>query len=117
MTAPAKTLWETRKLEETLMRKSQAKLRLATNNVGTLIGKNAEVTETVGSRVDVIALQEVRYKIERVQTLKRGDFKHRLYRKGKDTFGGPVFVKPVIDVKRISRRIFISVELVLSGKW
>ena len=72
-TALGKTLRETRKLEETLIRTSQAKLRLATINVVTLVGGSAEVAETVGRRVDVAALQKVRFRNEGVKTLKGGD--------------------------------------------
>ena len=61
MTVLRKTLWETWKLEETLMRKSQAKLILASINVRILVGIRAEVMETVGRRrVHVVALQEVK---------------------------------------------------------
>ena len=53
------------------MQKSPAKLRLATVNVGTLVGKNAELTKTVGKmKVDVDTLQEVRSRNEGVKTLR-----------------------------------------------
>ena len=72
MTASGKTLRNTWKLEETLIRTSQAKLILATINVATLYGRIAEVTETVGRwRIDVVALQEVRFRNEEIKTLKR----------------------------------------------
>ena len=51
------------------MRKSQAKLKLAAINVGTLVGRSAEVVETIGRRrVDVVALQEVLYRNKGVKT-------------------------------------------------
>ena len=60
MTVPGKTLHKTRKLEESLIQTSQPKLTLVTINVGTLVGRSAEVTETLERRVDVVvALQEV----------------------------------------------------------
>ena len=44
-------------------------------NVGSMVGRSAEVTETIGRRnVDVVALQEVRYKNEGVRKLRGGDF-------------------------------------------
>ena len=62
MAVPEKSLRETRKLEKTLIRTSQVKLRLATINVGKLVGKRAEVTEAVGTRrADALVLQEVRF--------------------------------------------------------
>ena len=68
MTPSGKTYKETRRIEETLARKPQARLRFASINVGTLIGRSAEVTETLGRRnVDVAALQEVRSKNERTK--------------------------------------------------
>ena len=59
MIAPGKTLWETMKLEETVIQKSQAKLRVATINVRTLVGRSAKVKKTVGRSVDIITMQEV----------------------------------------------------------
>ena len=61
MKAPGKTLGKTRKLEETFIQKSQANLRLESINVRILVGKSAEVTETVGRRLDIAGLQEVCY--------------------------------------------------------
>ena len=48
MTVPRKPFgkperWEIRKVVETLMQKSQAKLRLATINAGALVGRSAKV--------------------------------------------------------------------------
>ena len=59
MTTPVKAPWESRRIEENLARKSQVKLRLATVNVGSMVGRSAEVTETIRRNVDVVALQEV----------------------------------------------------------
>ena len=50
MKAPGKTFWETRKSKETFIQTSQAKLRLATINVRTLVGGYIEVMETVGKK-------------------------------------------------------------------
>ena len=74
-----------------MIQKSQANLRLPTIIVGTLISRNAEVTETVGrKRVDTVALQKVRYRNEGVKTLRGGDFEYRLYWKDNDTANGDV---------------------------
>ena len=48
MTASSKNFWNIRK------QKSQAKLRLATINAKTLVGRSAEVTK-LEKRVDVVA--------------------------------------------------------------
>ncbi len=48
MTSPGKTFKETRQIDNILTRKPQAKLRLATVNVGSLVGRSAEVVETLG---------------------------------------------------------------------
>ena len=67
------------------------KLRLATVNVGSMVGRSAEVTETIGRRnVDVVALQEVRYKNEGVRKLRDGYFEYKLYWKGEETGRGGV---------------------------
>ena len=47
MTTPVKTLRESRRIEGNLAGKSQIKLRLATVNVGSMVGRSAEVTETI----------------------------------------------------------------------
>ena len=73
ITTPVKALRESRRIEGNLTRKSQVKLRLAMVNVGSMVGRSVEVTETIGRRnVDEVALQEVRYKNEGVRKL-RGD--------------------------------------------
>ena len=60
-----KTLKKPRKTKDSLSQKSQAKLRLATVNVGSLVRTSAEVTESNGRRqVDIATLQEARYKNE-----------------------------------------------------
>ena len=54
MTTPVKAPWESSRIEGNLARKSQVKLRLTTVNVGSMVGKSAEVTETIRRRnVDV----------------------------------------------------------------
>ena len=71
MTAYGKALLETRKLEETLMRKSQAKLRPSTINVATWEGRSAEVLKTIGKmRVKRVAPQEMRFKNEGLKILR-----------------------------------------------
>ena len=63
MTVPGKSSHKARKLEETLIQTSHAKLRLATINVRTLVGRNADVTKTVERRrVDVVILQEEHFR-------------------------------------------------------
>ena len=47
MTATGKALWDTRKLEATLMQKLSTKLRIAAINARTLAGRRMAVTETV----------------------------------------------------------------------
>ena len=126
MTAPGKkNIWQTRKLEETLIQKSQERLRLATTNVMVvgkdgLVGRSAEVTETFGRRrVDVVALQEVRYRNEGGKALIRVDFEKRLYWKGEDKGNGDIGLmvkcepaKSVKDFRRISPRI-LSVDVII----
>ena len=86
MTTPVKAPWESWSIEGNLARKSQVKLRLATVNVGSMVGRSAEVTETIGRRsVDVVALQEVRCSNEGVRKLREGDFEYKLYWKGEET--------------------------------
>ena len=71
VTNPVKTLRETRKLKETLIPTSLSKFRVATVIVQTLVVRNADVTETVGRRkVDVVALQEKRFRNEEVKRLR-----------------------------------------------
>ena len=124
MTAPGKTNWEIKKLEETLIRKSHAKLRLATITVGTLVGRSARVTETVGKGgVDIVALQEVHYRNDGVKTLKGDGFEFILYWKGEvNTANRGVglmakhkLAKSVMNVIRISCKIFF-LDLVLFEK-
>ena len=67
------------------MQTSQSKLKLSAINADTWVGRNAEVTETVGRKVDTVAQQEVRYRKEGVNTLKEGDFEYRLCLKDEDT--------------------------------
>ena len=102
MTVPEKNLYKSSKLEKTLIHYSQVYLRLANINVRTLVGRSAEVTETVGRRVDVVALQEVHYQNKGVKTLQGGDFEYRLHWKGEDTANGGV-------------RLMVKCELVIVG--
>ena len=67
------------------MQKLQANLRLATINVRNIVTKIAEVTETVGRRVDVLALQEVCSRNKGVKTLRGDDFYCRLHWKYGDS--------------------------------
>ena len=50
MTTPAKAPWESRSIEGNLAGKSHVKLILATVNVGSMVGRSAEVTETIARR-------------------------------------------------------------------
>ena len=91
MTTPVKAPPESRRIEGNLAGKSQVKLRLATVNVGSMVGRSAEVTETIGRRnVDAVALQEVRYKNDGVRKLRGGDFEYKLNWKGEETGRGGV---------------------------
>jgi len=88
-TSPEKTFKETKQIDNILTRKPQAKLRLATVNVGSLVGRSAEVIETLGRRkVDIVALQEVRYKNEGARTLKGGNFAYKLFWRETTGHGG-----------------------------
>ena len=105
-----------------MARKSLVKLRLATVNVGSMVGRSAEVTETIGRRnVDVVALQEVRYKNEGVRKLRGGDFEYKLYWKEETSHGGVGLmvkhdlVESEIEVRRVSARI-ISIDIVVNKK-
>ena len=106
-----------------MARKSLVKLRLVTVNVSSMVGRNAEVAEIIGGRrVDVVALQEVRYKNEGVRKLRGGDFEYKLYWKGEETGRGGVglvvnydLVESVMEVRRVSPRI-ISIDIVVNEK-
>ena len=88
-----------------------------------MVGRSAEVTETIRRRnVDVVALQEVRYKNEGVRKLRGGDFEYKLYWKGEETGRGGVglmvkhdLVESVMEVRRVSARI-ISIDIVVNEK-
>ena len=117
-----KAVLETKRTDNTIQ-KPQAKLRLATVNVGTLVGRAGEVVETAGRRkVDILALQEVRYKNEGVKYLKGGDFEYKMFWKGENIGQGGVavmvkrdLVDSVMEVKRVSARILV-VEIAINGK-
>ena len=89
MTTPVKAPWESRRIEGNLARKAQVKLRLATVDVSSMVGRSAEIIETIGRR-NVVALQKVRYKNKRVRKLRRGDFEYKLFWKGEETGRGGV---------------------------
>jgi len=122
MTAAGKTNKETSQ-PDVSVRKPQMTLRMATVNVGTLVGRGAEVAETLGRRrVDIAALQEVRYKNEGVKCVRGGDFQYRLFWKGEKTGQGGVglmvrkdLAESVMEVKRVSPRI-LAMELAVSGE-
>ncbi len=86
---------------------------MATVNVGSLVGRSAEVVETLGRRkVDIVALQEVIYKNEGAKTLKGGNSAYKLFWKGETTGHGGVglmvkleMVESVMEVRRVSARI------------
>jgi len=62
MMGPGKTLWETSNLD-TALRNFMQVFRFSTVNVGTQVGKSAEVVDTLSRRKeDAVRLQEVRYK-------------------------------------------------------
>ena len=122
-TAAGKAPQESSGIEEKLTRKSQAKFRMATVNVGSMVGRSAELTETLGRRnVDIAAPQEVRYKNEGTEISRGDNFVYKLFRKGEKNGQGGVGImvkqevmEPVTEVRRVSPRI-LSVHLVLSGK-
>ena len=123
MTTAGKAPWESSGVEEKLTRKSQAKFRMATVNVGSMVGRSAEVTERLGRRnVDIAALQDVRNKNEGTKILRGNDFVYKLFWKGEKNGqrGVGIMVKQevvesVTEVRRVSPRI-LSVDLALSEK-
>jgi len=114
MTAPGKLISETRKLEAHLIRKSHTKLRLATVNIGTMIGRSAEVTEMVGRRqLDVVAIQKICFRNEGVKRVKGGEYKYRLYWSGDEKVYGGVglmvrhdLAKFVMALRRVSPKLY-----------
>ena len=110
---------ESRRIEGNLAGKSQVKLRLALVNVG----RSAEVTETIRRRnVDVVALQEKRYKNVGVRKLRGCDFEYKLYWIGEETGRGGVglmvkhdLVEFVMEVRKVSTRI-ISIDTAVNEK-
>lgn len=122
MMASRKARWETRRTDA-VVRKPQVNLRFATINVGSLVARGAEVVETMGRRrVDIVAMQEVRYKNEGTKILRGGDFEYKLFWKGEETGQGGVAImirkelaKNVIEVKRITSRIMLM-DLVFNGR-
>jgi len=79
MMDPGKTLWETRNLD-TALRNSMQAFRLPTANVGTLVGRTGEVVDTLSRRkVNVVGVQEVRYKNVGTKIVKGGDAAYKLY--------------------------------------
>ena len=108
MIAPGKAAKETTKLDNTQVQKPQTVLRLGTVNVGTLIGRSAEVVETLG-RWNVDALQEVSYKKEGTKIVKGGEYEYKLYWMGEEVGQGGVAImikselmQKVVEVKRVS---------------
>ena len=61
-------------LEESLIQKLLTKLKVAIINVKTWDARNAEVTETVGRRIDIVAVQKACYRNYGDKTLRGGCF-------------------------------------------
>ena len=82
-----------------------------------------KLQKPIGRRnVDVVVLQEMRYKIEGVRKLRGGDFEYKFYWKGEETGWGGVglmvkheLVESVMEVRRVSPRI-ISIDIVVNEK-
>jgi len=92
-------------------------------DVGTLVGRSAEVVTMLSRRkVDFAGLQEVRYKNVGTKTVKGGFDAYKLYWSGESTGQGGVglmvhvnLVKKVIDVKHLNSRIIVT-ELAIKNE-
>ena len=61
-------------------KKEQDQLRIATVNVGTLVGRSREVVEMLARRrVDICCIQEVQYHGEGCKTLGDGEQRYKLW--------------------------------------
>ena len=114
MTSAGNAPLESSGIEEKLTGKFQA--------VGSIVGRSAEVTETLERNVGAAALQEVRYKNEGTKILSGDDCVYKLFWKGDKNGQGGVgtmvkqeVVESVTKVRRVSPRI-LSANLVLSEK-
>ena len=102
------------------VQKPQTVLRLGTVNVGALIGRSAEVVETLRRRnVDICVPQEVRFKKEGTKFVKGGEYEYKLYWMGEEVGQGGVAIMTkselmqiVVEMKRVSPRI-ITMDIVI----
>ena len=99
------------------------RMRVATANVGSMVGRSREVTEMLGRRkVVVCAVQEVRYKKEGTRMYGSGDERYKLWWSGgsEGNNGVGVMVKEewidnVIEVVRWDERM-MKIKMVVGGK-
>jgi exonuclease III len=100
------------------------KIRMATVNVGTMVGRSREVVEMLARRrVDICCVQEVQYRGEGCRVFGEEEERYKFWWSGekKDKRGGigillrEDLVKDVVEVQRMSSRI-MSIKLILSGK-
>ncbi len=105
-------------------KKEQDQLRIATVNVGTLVGRSREVVEMLARRnIDFCCIQEVQYYGEGCKTLGDGEQRYKLWWAGekKGARGGvgilvrEEFVQNVMEIRRITPRI-IAIKIVIGGK-
>lgn len=121
MTVPRKTIVETR-VPDAAIRKPSRVFKFASANVGSLVGRSAEVVDMMCRRnVDVAGLQEVRYKNQGTRTIRGGDGVYKLYWSGISTGQGGVGLlikkeleKQVIEVRRINERV-IALDLAIEN--
>lgn len=97
--------------------------RLGTVNVGSLVGRSAEVVEMLTRRrVDIAGVQEVRYRNSGTRMIKGKSSKYKLFWQGSVTGDGGVgllvseeFCKHVVEVRRVSDRI-IAIDIVIEAE-
>ena len=97
--------------------------RLGTVNVGSLVGRSAEVVEMLTRRrVDIAGVQEVRYRNSGTRMINGKSCKYKLFWQGIVTGDGGVgllvseeFCKHVVDVRRVSDRIIV-VDIVIEAE-
>ena len=97
--------------------------RLGTVNVGSLVGRSAEVVEMLTRRrVDIAGIQEVRYRNSGTRMIKGKSSRFKLFWQGSVTrdVGVGLLVseevtKRVVDVRRVSDRIIV-VDIVIEAE-
>jgi hypothetical protein len=102
----------------------EGKVRVATVNVGTMVGRSREVVEMLTRRrVDICCVQEVQYKGEGCKVFGDDTERYKFWWSGekKEKRGGVGILlrgdleKDVVEVQRMSSRI-MSIKMILGGK-